>query len=171
MLVGAVDYRVWGSETDAYSARWQRLRREVGWPPEQPETLAWMASLKRMRDRKETFSSIAPFTIYPIPAEDVADIVMGVIDLVFCLDLAALETTLNDGRVEVHIARPPECPAPPEAERVVSLASWARSSLFPAPTRKRSARAPKPQTRMNKELGGRQLGVRIGTLFCLASSK
>jgi len=54
-----------------------------------------MASLKRMRDRKESFSSIAPFTIYPLPAADVADIVIGFIDLVFCLNLDALERTLT----------------------------------------------------------------------------
>jgi hypothetical protein len=107
LLVGAADYRVWGLEADRYNALSQARRAEIGWAPEKEETLAWMASLRRMRDRGESFSSIAPFTLFPLPAEDVADIVFGFIDIVFCLDLRALENTLAEAGLEVDVARPP----------------------------------------------------------------
>jgi hypothetical protein len=57
-----------------------------------------------VRDRGESFSSIAPFTLFPLPAEDLAD---GFIDIVFCLDLRALENTLAESGLEVDVARPP----------------------------------------------------------------
>lgn len=107
MLVGAADYRVWGAEVDRYSASSQDRRAEVGWPPDKEDTLAWMSSLRRMRDRGQSFSSIAPFTIYPLPPDDVADIVFGFVDLVFCLDLKALEDSLATDSMTVQIARPP----------------------------------------------------------------
>jgi hypothetical protein len=107
VLVGAADYRVWGSEADRYNALSQARRAEIGWAPEKEETLAWMASLRRMRDRGESFSSIAPFTIYPLPPEDVVDIVFGFIDVVFCLDLQALDDALAVEGVDVETARPP----------------------------------------------------------------
>jgi hypothetical protein len=107
LLVGAADYRVWGSDPDRYNALAQARRAEVGWAPEREETLAWTASMRRMRDRSESFSSIAPFTIYPLPPDDVADIVFGFIDLVFCLDLRALDQALVAEGLEVETARPP----------------------------------------------------------------
>ena len=107
LLVGAADYRIWGADPDRFNQLSQERRAEVAWPPDQPETLAWTSSLKRMRDRSESFSSIAPFAIYPLPAEDVADLSFGFMDIVFALDLPALERQLAEHGVNVIVARPP----------------------------------------------------------------
>ncbi len=108
MLVGAVDYRVWGrGNVDDFNTRFQGRRKETGWPADEPDTLNWTSSMRRLRDRRESFSSLAPFTIFPLPADDVADVVMGPIDLLFCLHLGRLEEALNRNGIHVRVARPP----------------------------------------------------------------
>ncbi len=109
LLVGAVDYRVWGNgDVDNFTERFAKMRAEVGWPGEEPEILDWISSLRRMRDRGHSFSSLAPFAIFPLAAEDVADVVSGPIDLFFSLHLARLEEALSRNGVSVRVARPPE---------------------------------------------------------------
>jgi hypothetical protein len=108
LLVGAVDYRVWGRESSECSRRSDTERRRVGWGGEEPETLGWTASLRRMRDRGWSFSSLAPYTIFPLSAEDVTDVVMGFVDLVYGLHLPLLERAVTRNAVEVNVRRPGE---------------------------------------------------------------
>jgi hypothetical protein len=112
LLVGAVDYRVWGRRPDEFNARSDAERRGIGWSANEPETLGWTASLKRMRDRSVSFSSLAPYTIFPLSAEDISDVVLGFVDLALALHLPLLERTLNRNGIAVRVARAPE------AERV-----------------------------------------------------
>ncbi len=51
---------------------------------------------------------MAPYAIFPFPAEDVADLIMGYIDLAISLKLDVLEQDLTRGDVEVRVARPGE---------------------------------------------------------------
>jgi hypothetical protein len=106
MLVGAVDYSVWGRDAQIFSARSDAERRRIGWGGDEPDTLAWMASMRRMRDRKYAFSSLAPYTIFPLPTEDVADLVMGFIDVSCSLKLTGLEQALSRNGISVQVARP-----------------------------------------------------------------
>jgi hypothetical protein len=48
-----------------------------------------------MRDRRHSFSSLAPFSIFPLPAEDLADLMMGYLELA---------TTLSGGLMEAAFA-------------------------------------------------------------------
>jgi hypothetical protein len=105
MLIGANDYRVWGVESSAYNARSDAERRRIGWGGEEPETLGWTASMRRMRDRGWSFSSLAPFTIFPLDANDVADLALGFVDLAYGLHLPALEQALRRGDVDVQVRR------------------------------------------------------------------
>jgi hypothetical protein len=105
LLVGAADYRVWGRESSEYNSRSDAERRQIAWGGEQPETLGWMASLRRMRDRGWSFSSLAPYTIFPMRAEDITDVVMGFIDFAYGLHLPLLERALTRNGVEVNIRR------------------------------------------------------------------
>ncbi len=108
LLVGAVDYRVWGrGDVDDFTERFAKMRAEVGWPGEEPEILDWMSSLRRMRDRHHSFSSLAPFAIFPLAPEDVADVISGSIDLFFSLHLPRLEQASSRDGVSVRVARPP----------------------------------------------------------------
>lgn len=105
LLVGAVDYRVWGRESSEYNRRSDAERRRVGWGGEEPETTGWTASMRRMRDRGWSFSSLAPYTIFPLPAEDVTDVVMGFIDLAYGLHLPSLERALTRNGIQVSVRR------------------------------------------------------------------
>ncbi|HZS61070.1 MAG TPA: hypothetical protein VFA43_17475 [Gemmatimonadaceae bacterium] len=105
LLVGAADYRVWGYESGEYNARSDSERRRIAWGAEEPETLAWTASMRRMRDRGWSFSSLAPYTIFPLPAEDVADLVMGFVDLAYGLHLPRLERALGRDGITAHVRR------------------------------------------------------------------
>lgn len=109
LLVGAVDYRVCaGRESELLTPRVADMRARVGWFDGPSQTLDWTASLRRMRDRRESFSSLAPLTIFPLAAEDVADLVMGFLDLSMNLNLDILERTLGGDDLSVRVARPPE---------------------------------------------------------------
>jgi hypothetical protein len=109
LLVGAVDYRVWGrGDVREFTERFRKMRAEVGWPGEEPGILDWMSSLRRMRDRRYSFSSLAPFAVFPLPPEDVADVICGPIDLFFSIHLPWLEKALSRDGVSVRVAHPPE---------------------------------------------------------------
>jgi hypothetical protein len=105
LLVGAVDYRVWGRESSEYSRRSDAERRRIGWGGEEPETLGWTASMRRMRDRGWSFSSLAPYTIFPLDGDDVTDVVMGFVDLAYGLHLPVLERALTRDAIEVRVRR------------------------------------------------------------------
>jgi hypothetical protein len=108
LLVGTVDYTVWGGRVEEMSARSQEERKEVGWPPEEPDTLDWLAALRRMRDRSWSFSSLAPYAIFPLSADDVVDVIMGFVDIAISLKLDVLEQALSRNDIAVRLARPQE---------------------------------------------------------------
>jgi hypothetical protein len=109
LMVGAVDYRVWGrGDVDDFTERFAKMRAEIGWPGKEPEILDWMSSARRMRDRRHSFSSLAPFAIFSLAPEDIADVISGPIDLFFSLHLRRLEEALSRDGVSVRVARPPE---------------------------------------------------------------
>lgn len=105
MLVGAVDYQVLGVDSSKYLARADIERRRVAWGAEEPETLGWTTSLRRIRDRSWSFSSLAPFTVFPLDAEDITDLTLGFIDLTYGLHLPALERALRQDEVDVQVRR------------------------------------------------------------------
>ena len=49
---------------------------------------------------------MAPYTIFPLPPEDIADVVMGFIDLATSLRLDLLESALTRDEVAVRVRRP-----------------------------------------------------------------
>jgi len=109
LVVSAVDYRVCaGRENELLTPRIAEMRERVGWFDGGLATLDWTASLRRMRDRRDSFSSLAPLTIFPLPPDDVTDLVMGFVDLSVNLNLEMLERTLGRGGLAVRVARPPE---------------------------------------------------------------
>lgn len=63
---------------------------------------------RRLRDRRGKTGVAAPFAIYPFPAEDVADLLLGYLDFVTVVDVDAFETSLGTGRYTVSVdpARP-----------------------------------------------------------------
>jgi hypothetical protein len=64
-----------------------------------------------MRDRGWSFSSLAPYAIFPLPPDHVADLLLGFVDLAMSLHLRLLEESLSRGEIKVDVARPPSTEA------------------------------------------------------------
>ena len=68
----------------------------------------WTWTHRRLRDRGDTPPAFAPLSIFPFPPEDVADLILGFVDVVVRLDIARLEGALRAAGLEARIARAPE---------------------------------------------------------------
>lgn len=71
-----IDYRAWAGREMELEAHDVRVRQELGWGPEH-KTFEWLASLRRMRDRRTSFGSLAPLPIFPLGPHDIADLMVG----------------------------------------------------------------------------------------------
>ena len=58
-----------------------------------------------MRDRRWSYSSLAPHAIFPLPVDDIADVVLGFIDIYTSLNAGLLERFLSAGEIETRVAR------------------------------------------------------------------
>jgi CBS domain-containing protein len=61
-----------------------------------------------MRDRSYSFSMMAPFTIFPLPAEDVADLCLGFIEIYSVLNASLLEGAFARAGIKASVFTPPE---------------------------------------------------------------
>ena len=68
----------------------------------------WTWTHRRLRDRGDTPPAFAPLSIFPFPPEDVADLILGFVDVVVRLDIARLEGAFRAAGLEARIARAPE---------------------------------------------------------------
>ncbi len=90
----------------------QRTVMEValGWWSGPPDTypFVWSAAHRRLRDRDETVPAIAPCTIFRLPPEDIADLLLGFIDYVTYFNPTVLERDFAGRGLSVQVARPPD---------------------------------------------------------------
>jgi hypothetical protein len=78
VFLQVTDYRHWvGRETDL-SSMTARSLREVGWNWD--FVSRGMSSVSRIRDRGNPVVELAPLSIFPLPPDDVADLLLGFID-------------------------------------------------------------------------------------------
>jgi hypothetical protein len=75
-----IDYRAWAGREDELGAHDAEVRRQLGWGPEH-KTFEWLASYRRMRDRRTSFGSLAPVAIFPLDPEAIADIMLGRLEI------------------------------------------------------------------------------------------
>lgn len=83
----------------------QRLK---WWSPGRLEPIVWSAGLRRMFDRTNTVAAIAPFSIFRMPAAEVADLLLGYVDYVVYLNTEVLEAMFAARGLKAQVARPPE---------------------------------------------------------------
>ena len=57
-----------------------------------------------MRDRRQSFSSVAPISIYPLDVEDVADLMLGYFDVYTMLNTDILRSQFAERGIDVEIA-------------------------------------------------------------------
>ena len=78
--VTVIDYRAWAGREDELGKRDSEVTSQLGWGPEH-KTFEWLASYRRMRDRRASFGSLAPLAIFPLDPEDIADLMLGHLEL------------------------------------------------------------------------------------------
>jgi hypothetical protein len=127
LIIAAVDYRqpplIDGNELGEWP--W-RLASQHGWTPHDEFHHSRMALQTRMEERHGNLSYFAPLTIFPFPAEDVTDLLLGRLDYAVTLRAHALRPAFE--RLGIDI----EFPSGRESEREFLRASRAGQTLtFP----------------------------------------
>lgn len=94
-------------DTDS-AAEWtplhERALNKVPWWVPQTRIVQFTAALRRMRDRRDSFPSVAPLSIYPFDVEDVADLMLGRLDMFTALNLDGLVQQFAQKGIHVEIA-------------------------------------------------------------------
>jgi hypothetical protein len=83
-------------------------RDALGWFDGNTMAFEWIWSVRRMRDRRTSFATLAPVTLLPLAAEDVADIAMGFVEVIVTLNTDCLAGGFRAKGLGIDIARPPE---------------------------------------------------------------
>lgn len=78
MFVQVIDYRHWGGRESEVASVSAASLRELGWNP--AVVNVGMSSVSRIRDRGNPVVELAPVSIFPLPPEDVADLLLGFVD-------------------------------------------------------------------------------------------
>jgi hypothetical protein len=98
-----IDYRAWAGREDELGAYDAEVRAHLGWGPEH-KTFEWLASLRRMRDRRTTFGSLAPLPIFQLDPEDIADLMLGRLEMRTMLRGDLLEEAFAAWGIEAVVA-------------------------------------------------------------------
>lgn len=72
--------------------------------PQHEAAFAWTYGARRMRDRRHSFAALAPISIFPLDVEDVADLMMGFLDGMVCLDGRRYEELCGRRGLEAGVA-------------------------------------------------------------------
>ncbi len=106
-FVAAIDYRAAAGHEDKLLRIHEKAKERLGWLDGKQRTIEWFAAGRRMRDRRYSFAALAPLTIYPLPAVDVADLTLGCIDLYCILNTDILERMFAGKGIHATVATPP----------------------------------------------------------------
>lgn len=75
-----IDYRHFAGREQRVTELSQGSLSELGWTGDDRLIYVGMASASRIRDRGDPVVELAPVSIYPLPPEDVADLLLGFVD-------------------------------------------------------------------------------------------
>jgi hypothetical protein len=98
-----IDYRAWAGRENELGARDAETRSQLGWGPEH-KTFEWLASLRRMRDRRASYGSLAPLPIFRLEPESIADLMLGRLDMRTMLRGDLLEEAFGAHAIEAEVA-------------------------------------------------------------------
>ena len=97
-----IDYQAWAGRETELEAHDVGVRRDLGWGPEQ-KTFEWLASVRRMRDRRTSFGSLAPLPIFPLDPQDIADLMVGRMEMRTMLRGDLLERAFADSGIKALV--------------------------------------------------------------------
>lgn len=100
-FVQVVDYRHFGGREQLVEELAQRSLAELGWGDGKRLIYGGMSSVSRIRDRGDPVVELAPLSIFPLPAEDVADLLLGFVDTSVHLNTQLLALRFAERRMQV----------------------------------------------------------------------
>lgn len=125
MFVQVVDFRHWGGREQELEARSSAAIGKVGWDPAFVDV--GMSTVFRIRDRGDSVVELAPLSIFPLPAEDVADIMLGFIEVSVHLNKQLLSLRFAQSAIQVRFFRQPAA-----ARHFLAVRRGTRGFLMPA---------------------------------------
>jgi hypothetical protein len=98
--VCVVSNRVADGDIPEAKARYERQKHDLGWAD--ARTFSYTTIYRRMRDRKHSFPGIAPLSIYPLDVEDLADLMLGYLDVLSLLNIDVLGQQFSERGISVE---------------------------------------------------------------------
>jgi hypothetical protein len=91
VVVVAVDPRSSGGDPgiDVYA---ERVLRQLGWSDHGDRLVRGLTMARRMSDRRYSFAYLAPWSIFPLPAANVADLLLGPLEYLTVINAGVLES-------------------------------------------------------------------------------
>lgn len=126
-FVQVVDYRHWGGREQELEQLTQQSLRELGWSGGDRLILAGMSSVSRIRDRGNPVVELAPMSIFPLPPDDVADLLLGFVDTSVHLNTELLALRFAERGIRASFAV-----APGSATHFLEARRGFRGFLMPA---------------------------------------
>ena len=77
----------------------------AGLPSEEDDRIIFSIAVRRMRDRRHSFGSLAPLPLLPYAVETTAGLMIGELDIVTTIDAAAIERRLALRGIDAEVAR------------------------------------------------------------------
>lgn len=88
---------------DDFEAREAAFRASLGWS--ESDRIKYSTSARRLRDRTQSFSSLAPLPLLPFSVPVTAELMMGSFDIVTTINAARLEQRLAERGIDAEVAR------------------------------------------------------------------
>lgn len=85
----------------------QEARAATGWP-DSDVVLDSGTTIRRMRDRHHSFATLAPLSIYPLPPEQLCDLIHGWLNFTTLLNVSRLAQSLGRDGIRAEAVAPPE---------------------------------------------------------------
>lgn len=103
-FVQIIDYRHFGERDELVGDIVREADRSLGWFGDDRLILAGIAGASRIHDRGEPVAEIAPVSVFPLPAEDVTELLMGALDLRVHLNTQLLALEFRKRGISVEFA-------------------------------------------------------------------
>lgn len=106
--VQVVDYRFWADKGVELTQTVQQTLDELGWFDGERLILVGISGATRIRDRGNPVVESAPASVFPLPPEDVADLLLGFVDTTVHINTELLALEFAKRGISVKFAVAPE---------------------------------------------------------------
>jgi hypothetical protein len=104
LTVAVADYRVL-AQAPGRPADWtHEAPRARGWNPTGERVIQSLGFVRRLRARRSNFAFLAPYAIFPLDADDAADLILGGLDICTTLNCDLLVAELRDAGIHAAVA-------------------------------------------------------------------